>query len=188
MYIAAVPNRGSRPTIIIREGYRENGKVKNRTIANITHLPQEQIEALRLVFKGKRIAEVDQLFEKLESKLHGHVHAVLSVVGKLGVDKLISFKPCHERDVIIAVIVARICQPDSKLAMTRWWKDTTLPELLNIQGVTEDDIYEAMDWLFSAGGPRRGGAGGPTGAEVSDASRRSWPSGTSERATWFCTT
>ena len=148
MYVATIPNRGSRPTIIIREGYRENGKVKNRTIANITHLPQEQIEALRLVFKGRRIAEVDQLFEKLESKLHGHVHAVLSVVGKLGVDKLLSSKPCRERDIIVAVIVARICEPDSKLAMTRWWKDTTLPELLDLEGVTEDDIYETMDWLL----------------------------------------
>ena len=148
MYIEIVPNRNSPPAVLLREGWREGKKVRKRTIANLSSWPKEQIDALRLVLKGKRLIQPEQLFEKLESKLHGHVQAVLSVVGKLGVDKLISFKPCHERDVIVAVIVARICQPDSKLAMTRWWKDTTLPELINLQGVTEDDIYEAMDWLF----------------------------------------
>ena len=76
MYIAAIPNRGSKPTIIIREGYRENGKVKNRTIANITHWPKEKIDALRLVLKGKTVAPVDELFEKLSSKHHGHVDEI----------------------------------------------------------------------------------------------------------------
>jgi len=148
MYIATIPNRGSKPTIIIREGYRENGKVKNRTIANITSWPKEKIEALRLVLKNKKLAPVDKLFEKLSSKHHGHVHAVLKTVKKLGLDKIISAKPCRERDIIIAVIIARLCRPDSKLAMTRWWEDTTLPELLDLDGVTEDHIYEAMDWLL----------------------------------------
>jgi transposase len=148
MYIATIPNRGSKPTIIIREGYRENGKVKNRTIANITSWPKEKIEALRLVLKNKKVAPVDQLFEKLSSKHHGHVDAVLKTVKKLGLEKVISAKPCPERDIIVAVIVARICKPESKLAMTRWWNDTTLPELLDLEGVDEDDIYKAMDWLL----------------------------------------
>ena len=108
MYIATIPNRGSKPTIIIREGYRENGKVKNRTIANITSWPKEKIEALRLVLKNKKLAPVDKLFEKLSSKHHGHVHAVLKTVKKLGLDKIISAKPCRERDIIIAVIIARL--------------------------------------------------------------------------------
>lgn len=148
MYIEIVPNRNSPPAVLLREGWREGKKVRKRTIANLSSWPKEKIDALRLVLKGKRLIQPELLFEKLQSKHHGHVQAVMSVIGKLGVEKLISFKPCHERDVIVAVIVARICQPDSKLAMTRWWKDTTLPELLNLQGVTEDDIYEAMDWLF----------------------------------------
>jgi transposase len=152
MYIASIPNRGSKPTIIIREGYRENGKVKNRTIANITQWPAEKIEALRLVLKGKKIAPVDELFEKLSSKHHGHVDASLKTVKKLGLDKIISAKSCRERDIIVAVIVARLCRPDSKPAMTRWWDDTTLPELLNLDGVTEDHIYEAMDWLLERQG------------------------------------
>jgi transposase len=149
MYIATIPNRGSRPTIIIREGYRENGKVKNRTIANITHWPPEKIEALRLVLKGKKVAEVDKMFEKTVSKHHGHVQAVLQAIGRLDLDKLISAKPSRERDIVMAAIVARICEPDSKLAMTRWWKDTTLVEALNLSGSDEDDIYDAMDWLLA---------------------------------------
>jgi transposase len=148
MYIEIVPNRNSPPAVLLREGWREGKKVRKRTIANLSSWPKEQVDALRLVLKGKKLVQPDQLFEKLQSKHHGHVQAVMSVIGKLGVDKLISFKPCHERDVILAVIVARICEPDSKLAMTRWWKDTTLPELLGLEGVTEDDIYEAMDWLL----------------------------------------
>ena len=148
MYIASIPNRGSRPTIIIREGYRENGKVKNRTIANITHWPKEKINALRLVLKGKKLALVDELFEKLSSKHHGHVNVVLKTVKKLGLDKIISAKPCRERNIIVAAIVARICKPDSKLAMTRWWWDTTLPEMLDLDGVDEDDVYTSMDWLL----------------------------------------
>ena len=103
---------------------------------------------MRLVLKGKKVAEVDKLFEKLDSKHHGHVDAVLATVKRLGIDRLISSKPCRERNIIVAAIVARICEPDSKLAMTRWWKDTTLPELLDLEGVDEDDIYDAMDWLL----------------------------------------
>ncbi len=148
MYVATIPNRGSPPTIIIREGYREGGKVKNRTIANITHWPSEQIEALRLVLQGKRVAEVDKVFEKVDSRHHGHVQAVLTAVRRLGLDTLICATPCRERDIIVGVVVARICEPDSKLAMTRWWQDTTLPELLDLGDVDEDDIYEAMDWLL----------------------------------------
>lgn len=152
MYVAEIPNRGSKPTIIIREGYREDGKVKNRTVANITHWPADQINALKLVLKGKKIAAVGELFEKVESKHHGHVSAVLKVIDRLGLDKIIFAKPCSERNIIIAVIVARLCRPDSKLAMTRWWKDTTLPEMLNLENVDEDDIYDAMDWLLERQG------------------------------------
>jgi len=152
MHIDIVPNRNSKPAILLRESYREGKKVKKRTIANISFLTIEQAEAFRLILKGEKIAPVDELFEKLSSKHHGHVHAVLKTVKKLGLDKIISAKPCRERDIIIAVIVARLCRPDSKLAMTRWWDDTTLPELLDLDGVTEDHIYDAMDWLLERQG------------------------------------
>jgi len=148
MYIEIVPNRNSPPAILLREGWREENKVKKRTIANLTHWPREKVETLRLLLKGTRLVPVDQLFEKISTKHHGHVDTVLKTVKKLGLDKLISAKRCRERDIIVAVIVARICKPDSKLAMTRWWDDTTLPELLGLDGVDEDDIYDAMDWLL----------------------------------------
>ncbi len=149
MHIHIVPNRNSKPAILLRESFREGGKVRKRSIANLSALSLEQAEMIRLVLKGKKIAEVDKLFEKLESKQHGHVDTVLTTVKRLGIDKLIFSRPCRERDIIVAVIVARICKPDSKLAMTRWWKDTTLPKLLDLEDVDEDDIYEAMDWLFA---------------------------------------
>jgi len=152
MYVATIPNRGSPPTIIIREGYRENGKVKNKTIANITHWPAKQIEALKLVFKGVNVVPAGRLFEKVESRHHGHVHAVLEAIDRLGLDKVIASKRCRERDLIVAAVVGRICKSDSKLAMTRWWNDTTLPETLGIEGADEDDVYEAMDWLLARQG------------------------------------
>ncbi len=148
MHIHIVPNRNSKPAILLRESYRENGKVKKRTIANLSSLSLAQAEMLRLVLKGKKIAEVDKLFEKIDSKHHGHVQAVLTAMKRLGIDKLISSRPCRERDLIMATLIARICEPDSKLAMTRWWKDTSLPELLNLDQADEDDIYVAMDWLL----------------------------------------
>jgi transposase len=152
MHIHIVPNRNSKPAILLRESYRENGKVKKRTIANLSSLSLNQVGQIRLVLKGKKLAEVDKLFEKLESKHHGHVQAVLKVIDLLELDKLISARRCRERDIIVAVIVARLCSPDSKLAMTRWWDDTTLPELLGLEGVNEKDIYQSMDWLLERQG------------------------------------
>lgn len=152
MHIHIVPNRNSKPAVLLRESFRKDGKVHKRTIANLSSLPPEQIEQIRLVLKGKNLAEVDKLFQKIESKHHGHVQAVLSVIDRLGLDKAISAKRCKERDIIVAVITARICEPDSKLAMTRWWNDTTLPELLGVEKVNEKDIYKAMDWLLKRQG------------------------------------
>ncbi|MCH8209402.1 MAG: hypothetical protein IIA62_10185, partial [Nitrospinae bacterium] len=148
MYIETVPNRKSRPAILLREGWREGKKVKKRTLANLTDWPQRKIDALRMALSGEQLMVLDKALTKQNTRSHGHVDAVLKVVKKLGLDKVIAAKPCREREIIVATIVARICSPDSKLAMTRWWKDTTLPELLNIDGVDEDDIYEAMDWLL----------------------------------------
>ncbi len=149
MHVSIVPNRNSKPAILVRESYREGKKVNKRTLANVSFLSIEQAEAFRLILKGKKIALVDELFEKRDSRLHGHVDAVLKTVKRLGLDKIISAKLCKERNIIVAAIVARICKPDSKLAMTRWWDDTTLPELLDLAAVDEDHVYEAMDWLFT---------------------------------------
>ena len=152
MYVDIVPNRNSKPAILVRESYREGKKVLKRTVGNISYLSIEQAEAFRLILRGKKVAAVDELFEKQDSRLHGHVDAVLKTLKKLSLEKIISAKRCKERDLIVAAIVARICKPDSKLAMTRWWDDTTLPELLDLAGVDEDDVYEAMDWLLARQG------------------------------------
>ena len=148
MYVEVVPNRKSRPTILLREGWREGKRVKKRTIANLTNWPPEKVDALRLALSGKKILAVEQALDKRNTRTHGHVDAVLKTIKKLRLDKFISAKPCRERGIIVAVIVARICEPDSKLAMTRWWKDTTLPEMLDLDGVNEDNVYAAMDWLL----------------------------------------
>lgn len=149
MHIHIVPNRNSKPAILLRESYREGGKVKKRTIANLSSLSLDQAEMLRLVLQGKKLAEAEKIFEKITTKHHGHVHAVHGVIRRLGLDKIISSRPCRARDIVVAVIIARICEPDSKLAMTRWWEGTSLPQLLGIEDVDEDDIYEAMDWLLA---------------------------------------
>ena len=152
MYIEIVPNRNSRPAVLLREGWREGKKVKKRTLANLTDWPQDKVDALRMALSGVRLIALDEALDKHHTRTHGHVDLVLKAAKKLGLDKVISAKPCRERDILLATIVARVCAPDSKLAMTRWWRDTTLPELLDLDGVDEDDIYEAMDWLLTRQG------------------------------------
>jgi len=147
MYIHIIPNRNSPPAILLRESYRENGKTKNRTITNISNWPPDRIEGLRRLLKGEKLISVDDAFEKVSSLQHGHVKVVLSAMEKLGFDKLIASRPSHERDLVVAMIAWRIIKPDSKLAMQRTWKDTTLPAQLRIEGADEDDLYAAMDWL-----------------------------------------
>ena len=150
MYIAIIPNRNSPPAILLREGYREGGKVKNRTIANLSKWPPEKIEALRLVLKGHQVAAVDDLYQTVSSRAHGHVKAVLTAMERLGIKKLLASRPSRERDIIYAVIAWRVIKPASKLAMQREWRDSTLPELVGLSdSVCEDDIYEAMDWLLA---------------------------------------
>jgi len=150
MYIATVPNRSSPPAILLREGYREDGKVKTRTLANLSKLPGEAIAVLRQVLQGKTMVPADELFEIIEdgSRTQGHVEAVLIAMRRLDVPGLIHARPSRQRDLVIAMVAARILKPQSKLATTRWWSNTTLPEMLGLDQVDEDELYEAMDWLL----------------------------------------
>lgn len=154
MYITSVPNRKSTPTILLRESYRENGKVKNRTIANLTSLPAETIEMLKRSLKGEKLASTNSAFEIIEdgSPAHGHVDAVMTAMKRLNFSKLIDPKKSIQRDLVLAMVVARILEPQSKLATTLWWKDTTLPEIFDIADADEDDLYDAMDWLLERQG------------------------------------
>ena len=150
MYIASVPNRNSPPAILLRQSYRENGKVKSRTLANLSNLPPQALEVLRLHFKGQNLVSPEQAFEIIEdgSPAHGHVDAVIIAMKRLGLLNLISTRSSRQRDLVVAMIAARILQPKSKLATTLWWADTTLPDILGIGDADEDDLYEAMDWLL----------------------------------------
>lgn len=152
MFIARVPNRNSPPAILLRESYREDGKVKTRTIANLTKLPEAAIEALKLALKGEQLAPLSQTLEVVASPHHGHVQAVLQVIGRLGLARLIDSRPSRERDLVVAMITARILAPHSKLATSRWWHDTTLPGELGVADADESDLYAAMDWLLERQG------------------------------------
>ena len=149
MYVAKIPNRNSPPTYLLRESYRENGRVKNRTLANISHLPSEQIELLSRVLKGEQLLPAEGVFRITRSLPHGHVQAVLDMFAFLKLPSLIASQHCRERDLVLAMIAQRILDPGSKLATTRLWKNSTLGERLNVAEAEVDELYLAMDWLLS---------------------------------------
>jgi len=150
MYIATVPNRNSPPAILLRESYRENGKVKTRTLANLSKLPAEGIDALKQVLKGKQLVSTDDLFEIVEdgSRSHGNGEAVLITMRRLGLARLINSRPSRQRDLVVAMVAARILKPQPKLATIRWWPNTTLTETLGVEEADENELYNAMDWLL----------------------------------------
>lgn len=147
MHIDIVPNRTSPPTVLLRESYREKGKVKKRTLANLTSLPLDQIEAIRRILRGETLVSPSEAFETLSSRHHGHVQAVRQAMKQLGFERLVASAASRERDLVVAMVAARILAPDSKLATTRWWQTTTLPEELGVAEATENDLYAALDWL-----------------------------------------
>ena len=149
MYIDFVPNRGSKPAILLRESIREGKRIKKRTIANLSALTLEQAEAIRLVLKGGQLAPADGSLECIRSLPHGHVEAVRIAMRRLGFEKLIDGKASRERDLVVAMVAGRIVAPEaSKLAMTQALADTTLAEDLGVADAHEDELYAAMDWLI----------------------------------------
>ena len=148
MYIATVRNRNSPPAILLRESYRERGQVKTRTLANLSKLPPEAIEVLRAALKGQSLVPADEAFEVVASPHHGHVQAVLAAMRRLRFAELLASRASAPRDRVVAMVAARVLAPHSKLATTRWWHVTTLPEVVGVAEADEDDLYEAMDWLF----------------------------------------
>jgi hypothetical protein len=122
MYIERVPNRNSRPAILLREGWREGKKTRKRTIANLTNWPKEKVEALRLLLRGEPLVSAREAFVVERTVPHGHVEAVLGTIKKLGLDSIIYSKRCRERDLVVAMITERLIRPCSKLATTRFWQ------------------------------------------------------------------
>ncbi len=137
---------------LLRRSYRENGKVKKETVANLTRLGDGIVELIRRALHGEDMVPASELFDVLRSPHHGHVDAVLTAVKRLGLEILIASRPSRERDLVIAMVVARILEPQSKLATTKWWGTTTLPEMLEVGDATEDDLYAAMDWILKQQG------------------------------------
>lgn len=148
MYIETVPNRNSPAAILLREGWREGHKTRKRTLANISHWPAAKIESLRRLLRGEPMVSVHDLVALARTLPHGHVEAILGTIRKLGLDAVISSKPCRERDLVVAMIAERLIHPCSKLATTRLWHSTSLAEELSVQDADENDLYEAMDWLL----------------------------------------
>ncbi len=149
MHIHVVPNRGSPPTVLLRESYREGPKVLKRTLANLSSLSVAQIEAIRATLRGESVQPFAQSFEAIASPSHGHVQAVALTMQRLDLAELLAAKPCRQRDLVLAMLVARILEPHTKLATTRWWHCTTLPEEFGVVDADEDALYAAMDWLLA---------------------------------------
>jgi transposase len=148
MHIHVVPNRGSPPTVLLRESYREGSKVGKRTLANLSSLSAAQIEAIRAALRGEAMQPVAQSLEITASRSHGHVQAVGQAMQRLGLASLLGSKPSRERELVLAMVAARIAAPHTKLATTRWWHTTTLAEDFGVADADEDDLYAAMDWLL----------------------------------------
>ncbi len=140
MYIETVPNRNSPPAILLREGWREGNKTRKRTLANLSDWPQEKIQTFRRLLRDEPLVSPQDLLATQKTLPHGHVEAMLLAIRKLGLDAMISAKPCRERDLVLAMIVERLLAPCSKLATTRHCHSTTL--LLERQPRIEKKLAE----------------------------------------------
>ena len=149
MHINIVPNRGSSPTVLLRESYREGAKVCKRTLANLSALSAAQVQMIRASLRGDVLQPIDQTFEITASPAHGHVQAVSLAMQRLGFASLLAAKPCPERDLVAAMVASRIVCPATKLATTRLWHTSTLAQEFGVVDSTEDDLYAAMDWLLA---------------------------------------
>ncbi len=153
MYVTSVPNRGSPPAVLLRESYRDEGKVKTRTLANLSHWPEHKVDTLKRALKGLPPAiDLAEAFEITRSLPHGHVAAVLGSAQRLGMPELIDATPSRKRDLVTAMLVAQVIGPGSKLAIARGLRTETatssLGQVLGVASCDEDDLYAAMDWAL----------------------------------------
>ena len=152
MYVDTVPNRNSPPAVLLREGWREGGRIRKRTLANISHWPDTQVDLLRRLLKGETLVSPSEALELSRSLPHGHLAAVLGALRRLDLEKLLDRKHHRQRDLTVAMIIARLIEPQSKLATARGFHPDTasssLGEVLDLNSADEDDLYLAMDWLL----------------------------------------
>ena len=139
-------------SFLLRRSYRDGKKVKHETVGNVSHLPMHVIDLIRRALKGESFVCAEESFECVRSLPHGHVVAVLGTLKKLGLDKIIASRRSRMRDLVMAMIVARIIDPRSKLAIARGLSEqtafSTLGEVLSVVSASEDELYAAMDWLL----------------------------------------
>jgi hypothetical protein len=133
-------------TVLLRRSYRQDGKVRNETLANLSHLPAPAIDAIRSVLDGKALIEAGAGVTVLRSMPHGNAAAVHAAARQLGFPAILG-PACPERDLAHALILSRVARPASKLATISWWQDSTLGADLGVAGASTDDAYAAMDWL-----------------------------------------
>jgi len=154
MYVAVVPNRSSRPAILLRESYRDGDKVKNRTLANLSDWASDRIETLRAALRGDKLVPAGEGMEIVRALPHGHVAAALSVARQIGLDELLPDGPARQRNLALALIVERLIDPAAKLATARALDETTatnsLGVMLGLGEVKAKEVYAALDWLGMA--------------------------------------
>jgi len=153
MYVEVVPNRGSPPAVLLRESVREGPRIRKRTLANLSAWPPEKVALLRHVLRGDPLVPPADAVEILRTRPHGHVAAVLGTLRRLELDRCLDVQPSRLRDLSIAMIVARLLDPCSKLATARGLGEdtlfTSLGELLHLERADADELYAAMDWLLA---------------------------------------
>src|SRR6201985_2515495 len=155
MYVAVVPNRGSPPAILLRESYREAGKTRNRTLANLSRWPAERIEQLRAVLRGDQLLPAAEAVEIVRALPHGHVLAALGTARRIALDAVLPRRaPPRRRDLALALIVARLLEPAAKLATARMLDPATashsLGEVLGLRHGARKGLYSSLDWLGRA--------------------------------------
>jgi hypothetical protein len=152
MFIDIVPNRGSPPAILLRRAWREKGKIKKETVANLSSLPMDQVQQFRRILKGEALVSAEDAFEIVRAQPHGHVAAVVGTMERLGIAELLSTRKHDKRQLVLAMIAARILDPCSKLATAQRLSHDTLSsslgDALGVGQADADDLYEALDWLY----------------------------------------
>jgi hypothetical protein len=145
-YVAKSGEQRVYESVLVRRTYREGGKVRHETLANLSALPAEAVAAIEATLKGERLVPAAQAVTITGSLPHGHVAAVHAMAAKLGLPALLG-PAGRARDLALALIISRVVKPGSKLSTLTWWGDTTLGADLGVAGASTDDIYAAMDWL-----------------------------------------
>ena len=147
MYIARVPNRNSRPAILLRESYREDGKVRTRTLANLTHWAPERIVAMERLVKGEFDDGSGEMGEITSGEIFGVLFALKQLADQIGLTRVLGSAP--EGKLALFLILARIAHGGSRLSAVRWAQQHTVADVMGVEGFDEDDLYAALDWLAS---------------------------------------